>query len=81
VITSCFGGAQYKSDYDKSQAILDPRETSWFLLDREESSVYMYGLPKEERAQVTAKKRELGNENKYLNKKLYTLAEDLGRKC
>ena len=81
VITSCFGGAQYKYDYDKSQATLEPRETSWFILDREESSVYMYGLPKEERALVTQKKRDLGNENKYLNKKLYTLAEDLGRKC
>lgn len=82
VITSCFGGAQYQADYEKSKAQLESRETSSLLLDREDSAMYMYWLStKEEKAQAAAKKRELGNENKYLNKKLYMLAEDLGRKC
>lgn len=81
VITSCFGGAQYKADYDKSEAILSPRESSWYLLDREESNMYMYWLPKEEKNQATTKKRDLGNERKYLNHSLYILADSLSRKC
>jgi hypothetical protein len=47
----------------------------------ETSRLYMQTLEKTQRQAAATKKSHLSNSKKYLNRGLYTLAEDLERKC
>jgi hypothetical protein len=67
---------------DKYTPTLEPWENAAVLLDREEYNLYIQGLPKDLQAQARAKKTNLSRTGtNYINAELYSLAENLNRRC
>jgi hypothetical protein len=72
-------GSQSQADLVKYKPQLEPRENSAVLLDREDKTMYMYGLPKEQKQSALDIQNRLRNTH-YINKPLYDLADGLTKK-
>lgn len=81
VVVSCFGGSQYKIDYDNSQPQLEPRESCVNLLDRDLKQTSFLSLSPEQRKIMNARAQKLRSNKNYLNVSLYDLADRLYRSC
>lgn len=79
ILTTSFGWASYKQDYDKYNPKLEPRESCANLLDRDLRQAYLFQFPPEQRKLVTQNLTKLKSNKNYLNADLYDLADRLSR--
>jgi len=80
VISSAFG-PQYVSELDRPLLVLESWDTAAILFDNEAKYFYNQTLDKTGKQIMNDKFRRLKNSKKYLNSSLYTLADQLERKC
>ena len=81
ILSSSFGGASYKHDYDRYNPKLEPREQCVNVLDRELKQAHMFQLAPEQRKLVNQNLTKLKSNKNYLNADLYDLADRLSRDC
>lgn len=80
IVSSAFG-PQYVGELDKPLLLLEPRNTAAMLLDAEAKYFYNQTLDKTGKQMMNDKYRTLKNSKKYLNASLYTLADQVEKKC
>jgi len=81
ILSSSFGGASYKHDYNRYSPKLEPRANCVNVLDRELKQAYMLQLAPEQRKLVNQNLTKLRSNKNYLNADLYDLADRLSRDC
>jgi len=81
ILSSSFGSASYKHDYDRYSPKLEPRKDCVNLLDRELKQAHMFQLAPEQRKLVNQNLTKLRSNKNYLNADLYDLADRLSRDC
>ena len=80
VIASAFG-PQHVGELDKPLLVLEPWDTAAMLLDNEAKYFYNQTLDQAWKRMMNDRFRTLKNSKKYLNASLYTLADQVERKC